>query len=215
MPFFYNIAYGRIACCLFSSSPGLQTIEFNNIYNESDSVSRKILARLLTAVLMSTAAIAPAAADDFQIIAEFNCDKASGTLTIKLKGGNLAGYLQQAREEQRPVFLGRDLLKVAAEAADGSYKLTHETVIRRCRLHGIDFEVAFFPWLHGRWSPTGWCAGRVGIGYRLKRNGKFQFERGADGCSDRGMVTTEVILRQGRAPVFIEKSAMDFNDENL
>lgn len=153
-----------------------------------------------------------AMADQFYVIADYDCNQDKGELVIRFRG------LWNEEGEKALANLGNsswDPRKLISfeRSKDGRYSVTKKEVSRVCGIGGNKFDVVISPMLAPGFDPEGWCATRVGVQTTISQNGSVIANDGVDACTERGMVTKGIVIKPGQAPYSERENAESFYKE--
>lgn len=149
--------------------------------------------------IASTAAIA----DQFYVTLEVQCNPSKAELEIFFRGyWNEAGVRAIA-------LAGNDIidprtLVTFTQDIKGQYSVHTRSISKKCTIGKKKYEINVAPLMAPRFHPEGFCAERIGVTATVKERGKLVVNEGVDACTEKGLVTTEVLLTPDK-PVSTKK----------
>lgn len=172
--------------------------------NASRAVNRHINTLFAVILLLSSSL---AAADQFYLTVEVNCDASRRMLKIYFRG-----YWNEAGEQAlaiagNDVVDPRRLMKIT-QNRNGVYAVDAVSVIKKCAIGKSKYEIDIRPLVAPGFHPEGFCATRVGANVIVKDRGKTLVHEGTDACTESGLVTTNITLVPN-IPVSVEKTSSE------
>jgi hypothetical protein len=149
-------------------------------------------------------------ADQFYMTVNYACDSNPSMLRISFngawnsKGEALGAVLKNGwRTEDLVAF---DLDK------NDKYVIHELHKSATCRLKGQEYKIIISPAVPPGYYPDGYCGARMGALVRVLLKNKLLVSRSVDGCTETGMVTTEIIIRPDKLPTYKEVEGRTFYD---
>ncbi len=130
-----------------------------------------------------------AIADQFYVTILVQCSTSKSELKISFNG-----YWNEVGEKailENDVINPRSLVTFTQDI-NGKYTVKTKSISKQCAIGKSKYAINVKPLMAPRFHPEGFCATRIGASVIVNETGKLLVNEGVDGCTETGLVATEI-----------------------